>query len=582
MTPPRREQLRASTVDGTPGIDLRERSGAIGAFAELDSEDDAGSPQWPTLQYLGLARLIIAIGLLLAAAALGGTIGGGSAPAYFAAASIYFVGSVVLAVASMYIRRRAIAHTAAQIAFDLVLISALMITSGGLRSGLVVLYLLPLAGASLLLPTAAVFFVCSLAVIAILLDTLARSLSAAGNEASLFQAGLYGAMMFAITALLRLLAQRLAVQAQLARQRGRNLHNQLAINRLVIAQLEQGVVVVDAETRVRANNRAARVLIGMQPEAQLTGERLSSFDRLASLVTAFKRWREGGVAGQTQVANVVDLPALRLRGRFVQPTAVQSDEFLIFLEDQRALDERAQQLKLASMGRLTASIAHEIRNPLAAISHASQLLVEDARDGVLKRLASIVRENTMRLNRLVDDILRVARREAPLGDEIELADFLEDWLQDFLRDRPQAQERLKIEVPAGAQVKFERSHLRQVLYNLVDNALRYASDTAGAVCVRVEERPTGLLELWVLDDGPGVAEAARSTLFEPFNTTHVAGTGLGLYIAREFCLANRCQLAYGELTLPNGGPGKGFVIRFAQADVEGQESDFLDTMAPNE
>jgi len=560
---------------------LNERSDVIGASAELDGDDDAGSPQWPTLQYLGLARLIIAIGLLLAAAALGGTIGGGSAPAYFAAASIYFVGSLVLAVASMYIRRRAISHIAAQIAFDLVLISALMITSGGLRSGLVVLYLLPLAGASLLLPTAAVFFVCSLAVIAILLDTLARSLSAAGNEASLFQAGLYGAMMFAITALLRMLAQRLAVQAQLARQRGRNLHNQLAINRLVIAQLEQGVVVVDAETRVRANNRAARVLIGMKPEAQLTGERLSSFDRLASLVTAFKRWREGDGAGEAHAANVVELPALRLRARFVQPTAVQSDEFLIFLEDQRALDERAQQLKLASMGRLTASIAHEIRNPLAAISHASQLLVEDTQDGVLKRLASIVRENTMRLNRLVDDILRVARREAPLGDEIELADFLEDWLQDFLRDRPQAQERLRIEVPAGAQAKFERSHLRQVLYNLVDNALRYASDAPGAVRVRVEERPSGLA-LWVLDDGPGVAEAARGTLFEPFNTTHVAGTGLGLYIAREFCLANRCQLAYGESTLPDGSTGKGFVLRFAQADDERQESDFLDTMAPNE
>jgi two-component system sensor histidine kinase PilS (NtrC family) len=582
MTRRRHEHLRASKGEGTAKSGSRERGDATDSSVELDRDDGTGSPQWTTLQYLGLARLIIAIGLLLAAAALGGTIGGGSAPAYFAAASIYFVGSVALAVASMYIRRRAIAHVAAQIAFDLVLISVLMITSGGLRSGLVVLYLLPLAGASLLLPTAAVFFVCSLAVITILLDTLARSLSAAGAEASLFQAGLYGAMMFAITALLRLLAQRLAVQAQLARQRGRNLHNQLAINRLVIAQLEQGVVVVDAGTRVRANNRAARVLIGMQPEGQLTGEPLSSFDRLSSLVTAFERWRAGdGAGGETHGPNMVDLPALRLRARFVQPTAVRSDEFLIFLEDQRALDERAQQLKLASMGRLTASIAHEIRNPLAAISHASQLLVEDTHDAALKRLASIVRENTLRLNRLVDDILRVARREAPLGDEIELAGFLEDWVQDFLRDRPQERERLKIEVPAGAQVKFEQSHLRQVLYNLVDNALRYASDAPGAVCVRVEERPSGLA-LWVLDDGPGVAEAARSTLFEPFNTTHVAGTGLGLYIAREFCLANRCQLAYGELTSPDGRPGRGFVIRFVEADVERQESDFLDTMTPNE
>jgi len=546
---------------------------------QVERDDDASAPQWRILQYLGLARLIIAIGLLLAIAALGPSIRGGSAPAYLAAAIVYFAGAAALAMAAMYLRRRVVVHIATQIAFDLALISALMIASGGLRSGLVVLYLLPLSGASLLLPTAAVFFVCALAVITILLDALARSLAATGPEASLFEAGLYGAMMFAITALLRLLAQRLAAQEQLAQQRGRNLHNQLAINRLVIAQLEQGVVVVDGEARVRANNRAARVLFGLMPEAQLTGERLSSLERLAPLVSAFRRWREGGTESASG-ANVVELPELRLRARFVQPSTVQSDEFLIFIEDLGALDERAQQLKLASMGRLTASIAHEIRNPLAAISHASQLLIEDTGDAGLRRLASIVRENTLRLNRLVDDILRVARREAPLGDDIELPRFLPEWLDEFVRDRPQANGRVVLAVPAGARVKFERSHLRQVLFNLLDNALRYASDAAGAIRVVVDERGPATA-LWVIDDGPGVSDSVRASLFEPFNTTHLGGTGLGLYIAREFCLANRCQLAYDDVTLPDGARHRGFVVRFA-AGAERQESDFLDTIAPRE
>ncbi len=544
-----------------------------------EREDDPAAPPWRILQYLGLARLIIAIGLLLAIAALGPSIRGGSAPGYLAAAVVYFVGAAALAIGSMYLRQRVFVHTAAQIAFDLVLISALMIASGGLRSGLVVLYLLPLAGASLLLPTAAVFFVCAVAVITILLDALARSLTVAGAEASLFEAGLYGAMLFAITALLRLLAQRLAAQEQLAQQRGRNLHNQLAINRLVIAQLEQGVIVVDADARVRANNRAARLLLGMKPEAQLTGEWLASLERLVPLVAAFHRWREGGAGAAMRGPNVFELPELRLRARFVQPSAVQSDEFLIFIEDQRVLDERAQQLKLASMGRLTASIAHEIRNPLAAISHASQLLAEDAADASLRRLASIVRENTLRLNRLVDDILRVARREAPLGDDFELAGFLADWLDEFVRDRPQAQGRVVLEVPSGALVGFERSHLRQVLYNLVDNALRYASDAAGAVRVLVETRGAAVA-LWVLDDGPGLSDSVRASLFEPFNTTYTAGTGLGLYIAREFCLANRCQLAYEESALAAGGWRRGFVIRFAAADTDAQTPDFLDTITP--
>ncbi|MCU0764917.1 MAG: HAMP domain-containing histidine kinase [Burkholderiaceae bacterium] len=545
-----------------------------------DRDDDGSAPQWRVLQYLGLTRLIIAIGLLLAIAALGTTLRGGSAPAYLAAAVVYFVGAAGLAVASMYLRRRAVVHVSAQIAFDLALISALMISSGGLRSGLVVLYLLPLAGASLLLPTAVVFFVCALVVITILLDALARSLAAAGAEASLFEAGLYGAMMFAVTALLRLLAQRLSAQEQLAQQRGRNLHNQLAINRLVIAQLEQGVVVVDAESRVRANNRAARVLFGLGPEAQLTGEWLSSIARLSPLVAAFRHWRVGG--GEAAAgSDICELPELRLRARFVQPSAVQSDEFLIFIEDQRALDERAQQLKLASMGRLTASIAHEIRNPLAAISHASQLLVEDATDAGLGRLASIVRENTQRLNRLVDDILRVARREAPLGDDIELARFLPEWLDEFVRDRPEAGRRILLQPPVRARVKFERSHLRQVLYNLIDNALRYASDADGAVRLLVDEGSPAAA-LWVVDDGPGVVDSLRASLFEPFSTTHLEGTGLGLYIAREFCLANRCQLAYDELAQPGGGTRHGFVLRFAAADRQRRAADFLDTITPYE
>jgi two-component system sensor histidine kinase PilS (NtrC family) len=547
--------------------------------AVVERYDDAAAPQWRTLQYLGLTRLVIAIGLLLAMAALGETISSWWTPAYVAAASAYFIGAAALAAASIYLRRRVVAQISLHIAFDLLLISVLMIASGGLRSGLAVLYLLPLAGASLLLPTAPVFFVCSVAVIIILLDTLARSLTAVRSEASLFEAGLYGAMMFAVTALLRLLAQRLAAQEQLAQQRGRNLRNQLAINRQVIAQLEQGVVVVDADTVVRANNRASRVLFGLDPDAQLTGDRLSSIERLSPLVTAFRRWRGRDGAVGTPGDNTVELPELRLRARFVQPTAVQSDEFLIFIEDQRVIDERAQQMKLASMGRLTASIAHEIRNPLAAISHASQLLIEDTGDAGLNRLASIVRENTLRLNRLVEDILRVARRETPIGDSIDLASFLRQWQEEFMRDRPAARPRVEVRVPEGVEVRFEKGHLRQVLFNLVDNALRYGSDRPGAVRVIAETSPASL---WVIDDGPGVSETLRNSLFEPFHTTHIDGTGLGLYIAREFCVANRCRLAYDRLVLPGGGAARGFVIRFSPAETEPDEADFLDTRMPNE
>ncbi len=546
-------------------------------------EDGAGSP-WRTLQYLSLARLVVAIGLLLSIAAFSSEANVWMGPAYVVAATVYFVGAAALALLAIYLRRRELAQIGAQIAFDLIVISALMVASGGLRSGLVVLYLLPLSGASLLLPTAAVFFVCSLAVITVLLDTFARALvSSSGAEASMFQAGLYGAMLFAITALLRLLAERLEAQELLAQRRGRNLYNQLAINRLVIAQLEQGVVVVDPGTHVRANNRAARLLFGLDSEAQLTGKRLNELPRLAPLVEAFERWRETDAGEHGRRAAIVEVPELRLRVRFVQPALRAGDEFLIFVEDQRALDQRAQQLKLASMGRLTASIAHEIRNPLAAISHAGQLLVEDAQEPGLRRLASIVRENTLRLNRLVDDILRVARREAPLGDDFDLGDFLRPWLQEFEHDRALTAGRIQLDVPGAIRVKFEQSHLRQVLYNLIDNALRFASDAAGAVRVVVDAKGSDRVSLWVFDDGAGIAPPARDTLFEPFSTTHSKGTGLGLYIAREFCLANRCELVYAEFEGDDGAGRHGFVLRFGSGRATVPETpDFLDTIVPYE
>ncbi|MCU0940700.1 MAG: HAMP domain-containing histidine kinase, partial [Burkholderiaceae bacterium] len=139
------------------------------------------------------------------------------------------------------------------------------------------------------------------------------------------------------------------------------------------------------------------------------------------------------------------------------------DEFVVFLDDVREVEERAQQLKLAAMGRLTASIAHEIRNPLAAISHAGQLLSEDAREPLQARLSGIVRENTQRLNRLVDDVLRVARRESPLGDEIELGAFIREWLAEFERDRALHPGRVEVQAEPNVRVKFELSHLRQVL-----------------------------------------------------------------------------------------------------------------------
>ncbi|MCS7100469.1 MAG: ATP-binding protein [Burkholderiaceae bacterium] len=559
----------------------------------LGSLPAAVEPGWRTLEYFSLVRVLVASALVLTVAAFGAPLaeaGTGLGRRLLAIGLVYFLFAAILAVLALYARTNFTLQVFGQLAIDLILISTLVAFSGGVRGGMMILYLLPIAGAALLLPTIAAFFVCSLAVLVLLGDAVVRGLQPEGRDVGVLQAGLYGAALFGITALLGLLSRRLTAQESLAVRRGRDLEQQLEINRLVIAQMEQGVLVVDASLRIRANNRAARTLLGFSPETQLTGRCLADYPHLHPLVLAFRQWLASErPRGEWTDAALQPLDegsatpggsALRVRARFARPGADEHVEFVIFLEDMRAVEDRAQQLKLAAMGRLTASIAHEIRNPLAAISHAGQLLAEDADAALRARLVAIVRENTGRLNRLVEDVLRVARRETPVGEDIALDRFVAEWLEEFARDRALAPGRVRVEIASGLAVRFEQSHLRQILFNLVDNALRYASEAPGAVQL-VGERAAdaaGRVQLWVFDDGPGVSAEARAALFEPFFTTHARGTGLGLYIAREFCLANRCELAYAARRALDGGTREGFVLRFAASSEAIAAGGYLDTI----
>jgi two-component system sensor histidine kinase PilS (NtrC family) len=546
---------------------------------------DSAEAPWRTLEYFASTRVIVASALVLASAAAGVRPAAPGAVQWVLITSLaYFSLGAVFAGLALYVHRRFLPQLIGQLVLDLVAIAVLVVTGGGVASGWVILFLLPLAGASLLLPSMLVFFICALAVLTVLVDAGVRSLAAGAIDSLLFQAGVYGAALFAVTALLRALSARLAQQERLARVRGRDLQNQLAINRLVIAQMEQGVIVVDRTTQVRANNRAARRMLGLEAQAQLTGTRLSERPEGRELAAAFLSWMESGRSEGAWSTGSADAAPngveSRLRARFARPAAPTSDEFVIFMEDVRDVEGRAQQLKLAAMGRLTASIAHEIRNPLAAISHAGQLLGEDAGDPVLKRLAAIVRENTQRLNRLVEDVLRVARREPPLGDRLEIGAFVREFLQEFVRDRALGAQVIALDAPAGLHVKVEQSHLRQVLYNLVDNALRFASGTPGSVRILIETAPEGdRPQLWVFDDGPGVPFDARPALFEPFFTTRSQGTGLGLYLAREFCVTNQAELAYSAHRDLDGSTREGFLLRFGRGSPVGIDSQgFLDTI----
>ncbi|MDB5962618.1 MAG: two-component sensor histidine kinase, partial [Massilia sp.] len=259
---------------------------------------------------------------------------------------------------------------------------------------------------------------------------------------------------------------------------------------------------------------------------------------------------------------------LKLRFARVQTAADADQRFVIFLQDVTAIENQAQQLKLASMGRLTASIAHEVRNPLSAIGHATSLLAEDLADPGHARLLKIVGDNVARVNRMIEDILQLSRKVQPHTEPHALGPFLADIGAEFgeTHGLPAG----LIELAAGsAAVRFDPLHLREVVVNLLTNAIRYASGTAGSIRLFVVDDVPGRLELHVQDDGPGITPEVRAHLFEPFYTTSSKGTGLGLYLARELCLNNGAMLDY-EYRIDAGHfglrkPTGRFVISFAHS-----------------
>jgi len=437
---------------------------------------------------------------------------------------------------------------------DLVALATLMHAAGGLRSGIVVLLIAALAGAAVLSTRRMAASFAAAATLLVLGEAAWTLLRGGGTEAGLLMmAGLIGVACFATAMTVNWLAIRLHAQEQIARRRGEDLRRQLAVTSRVVAELQQGVLIVGEDGGVHTMNPAARALLGAGREAPLLANAgpHEGGAGWSALRRAYAHWRAGagaGHAGSGPAQSEVDLPApgggsARVRLRFLG-TAEPGTDTVVMLEDQRLIEERAQQLKLASMGRLSASIAHEIRNPLGAIRHANGLLAERLDDPVLARLARIVEDNTVRIDRIIEDVLSISRRERATVETIALADFLKSLLPEFIAACNADPARVAVRLLSQRPIRFDSNHLRQVLLNLLGNALRYASGAPGAVLVEWREREPHRLELVVADDGPGLPTEMLEHAFEPFFTTETRGTGLGLYLARELCNANGAAIRY--------------------------------------
>ncbi len=505
---------------------------AMLSLSWLPQEGAVADSFWVSLKYFNFYRIAVAAIFLLAALIFGDALSLGShnIVAYTYASVAYLALAVVFHVALRKVPAHFNLQLTLHVATDVVLIVILMYASSGIRSGLGVMLLISLAGAALVSRGTLTLFYAALASIAVLLEQSYWVLVEDSSTANYVQPGLLSIGYFATALITNRLARRLILNERLAQQRGADLADQLRINKLIIRDVQDGVLVVDAHGRVHLHNpRAADLLGRLVPDLS----RIEDFSE--ELAQRLADWRSSQSASSVNVR--FSESGRLVRARFV------SVGVTVFLEDLSKLQEQAQQLKLAALGRLTANIAHEIRNPLSAIAHAGDLLQEEQRGPQKERMVQIIRDNARRLERMVHDVLELSRRDRVQPETIRVRPYLLTFIEEFAQNDSIPSESFSVEAAEDVTLEFDRAHLNQVLWNLLNNAWRHCRELAGSVRITVSRR-ANRVELHVIDDGEGVARELQAQLFEPFFTTFASGTGLGLYIARELCAANGASLEY--------------------------------------
>lgn len=445
-----------------------------------------------------------------------------------------------------------------KIFIDIIFISLLTYITGGISNGFGILLIVTVASGSLIAQGIGAFLFAAIATLAVLLQ---ETLSFLTDQFPLnYQgAGTLGATFFATAFLTFWLARRIRESEALAEQRGVDLANLAQLNDYIIRRMQSGIVVVDPDSRVRLMNESAWKMLGM-PLNDL-GSQLAELSK--PLAAQLQDWRRD----PTREPDIFrsDATGMDLLLRFNGVGTRAAAGVLIILEDSTEVARQAQQMKLVSLGRMAASIAHEIRNPLGAISHAGQLLAESpSLDAADLRLTTIIRDHCARVNKIIENVLKLSRPGHANPERLLLRPWLEKFSVSFFQDRHSLRDRVRVHVhPAKTTVLVDPTHLQQIMNNLLENAFKYGSpaDTQGLVLVQggIDEEQGGAY-LDVIDQGPGIDPENVAQIFEPFYTTAASGTGLGLYIASELCTRNQARLSY--ISVPSGGSC--FRITFSQ------------------
>lgn len=495
---------------------------------------------WQALQYFNLYRLLIAllfVGLIWIGQ-LPEPLGLYDKRLFSIVAHLYLLISIIIAIAIRLRLATYILQVASHVIIDIIMLSLMMYASNGLSSGFGMLLVIAVAGGSLLSARRIAVLFAAIATLVVLGHEAYIQVTRYFPEPNYPHAGMLGVTFFATAILGHILAARVEQSEALVKQHAVDLESLAQLNQFIVQRMQAGILVLDEDMRIRLVNESALILLGLRDVYQ--NQPLQ--DASPELAVKLDEWldhRENPVTVFRPVRGDVDIQ--------VTFTRLKPDTrfgILVLIEDMALMRQRAQDLKLASLGRLAASIAHEVRNPLGAISHAGQLLSESGDiNNEEDRLIQIIMEQSRRVNTIIENVQHISRREPSTPEQFLLKPWLEMFLKEFMESKKIPEKAVKFTVkPADMQISMDPSQLQQVVWNLSENAVRYSRGNIKLEIhcgIRKESRRP---YIDIIDHGKGMNEEIVEHLFEPFFTTDSSGTGLGLYIARELCEANQAAL----------------------------------------
>ncbi len=436
---------------------------------------------------------------------------------------------------------------AATLVIDILAMTLIIYTSGGTTGGLGLLLIVTIASGSILIRGRISTFLAAIAALALIYTELYLSLSLEAPPNGFVETGILGTILFATSLYVQTVTDRIYKAALLADKQAGAIFDLEKLNNEIIERMRTGVVVVNPAHEIVSMNTAARATLN----PLLEGLPPSANNRTllpAALREQLSLWINAPKRQPPPITIAATNKQLQMNFAFLKPE--KDADILVFLEDNRQIVQRVRQMKLASLGRLTASIAHEVRNPLGAISHASQLLGEsESVSPDDKRMIEIILAHCKRINMIIEDVLNASRHDDTSARKITLDEWIRTFIDNY-RATHEVCDQIDLFVKAPElEVNVISGQLEQVLNNLFDNGLRYSKKLTGKATLRIElgiDNRHGDAQpyLNVIDDGPGIDEEAEGRLFEPFHTTEPTGTGLGLYISKELCEANQAQLIY--------------------------------------